>query len=655
MFVPVIPISVSRKLLAGCCGLLLTVSPLAHAQQKALPAPVAQESNIDLARYLVGPDDVLSVTVLKHPDFSAETVVVPSGGSIQLPVVGSVRAAGRTLTQLDQEITQRLRARLVRPEVLVTLVKPRPLPLYVLGQVRSPGVVEFKNGWRITQALAAAGGFTGAPERILVSVTRGKEKITDVSLAALFNEPNGPQNLALQVHDVLRFYEQVLNVQVYGAVAKPGTYEVPMGGSVVEAIGLAGGTLETASLTRASLRRAGGKEQVVDLNKVLRFGDKEQDVKLAPGDVIFVPQFSDKVSVLGAVRTSGFYGVEDGRVTTVSEVIARAGGPLESAALTRAIIRRGGQELPVNLYRVLVLGEKSGDIAVQKDDVISVPAARGVTVIGEVQKPGTYKLEEGANPRVSDALAMAGGLTAKPENVRINLARITGEKQTSMSINPVGLLELVDLSQNGRVADGDIISVSAIKKLTVSLSGEVKNAGAYELSEGDNVADLIARAGGTKDEAALTRVSLTRRTGEILTVNLLGALRDGGAKIDVSLQSGDLVVVPRNENRVLVLGAFYRPGSYAIPENRSFTVGDAISAAGGSRSLAKVKSIALMRKTAKDYDRQLLSMDSAKGGDLAMNIPIQPGDLIFLPEGKVTRSIWDQALQAVSIAGNLAG
>ncbi len=595
------------------------------------------------ARYVAGSDDVLTITVLRHPEFSAANVLIPQNGLITLPVVGTIRASGKTLEQLDIAITQGLKVKLRSPEVTVTLEKPRPRPLYVVGQVNKPGIYEAKNGWRITQALAAAGGLSVDADLSAVIVNRDNQKLVDTSLLPLLKDPTNPGNIALESGDSVRFYERKVTVSVTGAVTHPGIYAVPTGSGIVQAIGFAGGSTPDAALTRATVRRADGKIVPVDLFKALLEGDTKSNLDLIEGDVIVVPEQNNRISVLGAVPKPGFFPMQDGRDLKVADAIALAGGPKPNAALTRAVLRHSdGTTQPINLYSLLIEGVQNNNVVLRPDDIISIPEAKGVTVIGEVTAPGSYPLEEGKDPHVSDALAAAGGLKVKPELARISVSRgVEGGSNVSMEINPVGLLELSDLSQNARLRDGDIVSVTAVKRNSISISGEVKTPGTYELSDGDSVTELISRAGGSTEDAALGQVSIKRRNGTMSVVDTSAALLEGGALVGGALKDGDFVVVPRSKQRVLIVGAVSKPGSYAMPEDRVLNVGDALSLAGGTLNTARVKTVTLLRPQSADkaVTTTVLSLDKPdKDGRLAVNVTLMSGDVLYVPEGKIRQS-----------------
>jgi protein involved in polysaccharide export with SLBB domain len=628
---------------------LLFAPNAVNAQQGAQAKPIVNVRPIKSAlngaptHYVVGPDDVLDITILRHPEFSVPNVVVPQNGLVSVPVVGTIRATGKTLEQLDSEITRGMRVKLRRPEVTITLNKPRSRPIYVLGQVKNPGIYEAKNNWRLTQALAAAGGLSVDTDLAAVTVNRNNRKLLDASLLPLLKDPTRASNILLQTGDSVRFYERKLNVSVTGAVARPGIYSVPIGSGIAQAVGLAGGSISTSALTRASVRRANGEIIPVNLFKALIENDAASNLPLVEGDLIVVPEQKDRISILGAVAKPGFFPLEDGRDLKLADAIALAGGSTSNAALTRAVLRRAdGTEKPLNLYQLLVQGVQADNITLRPDDIISVPEARGVTVIGEVERPGTYPLEEGKVPRVADALAAAGGLKIKPEVARIAVTRsVAGEKSTTLSVDAVSLLELSNTEQNSLVQDGDVISVSALKVVTVFINGEIKTPGAYQVTEGDGLVELVSRAGGPTPDAALTQVSVTRRDGSTTSVDVASALLEVSNRIGGPLADGDVVVVPRSKQRVLVVGAVSKPGSYALPEDRPLTIGDALSLAGGPQNTARVKTITLLRSKNEVVTRTILRIDQPENGLLAVNQLVQNGDVIYVPEGKPRQSTLD--------------
>jgi len=128
------------------------------------PGPVAMEDlsgSLAVARshvHRIGPDDLLEVTVFEAPELS-RTARVGADGSISLPVLGSVPAAGLTATELEGALQDRLRGKyMVDPHVSIEVAEVRNHPIYVLGAVRRPGAFPLNGFERLTFLRALAMG-----------------------------------------------------------------------------------------------------------------------------------------------------------------------------------------------------------------------------------------------------------------------------------------------------------------------------------------------------------------------------------------------------------------------------------------------------------------------------------------------------------------
>ncbi len=704
------------------CALFLVSSFVAHAQ----PAP-----------YKLGPGDVLAIVVDKHPEFGVGQVTVTPAGMISLPVVDAVRVTGKSLEQLESEITRGLKKRLLHPRVTVTLVTARPQQVFVLGPVTTPGAYSILPGWRISEALAATGGLTVRPALTQAVLSRPNGKDTTVNLGAILNNSNSAANLLLQPGDRLLITERTLRVNVTGQVKKSGEFNVPLGSSAVDALSFAEGALPEAALSQAKIRRTNGTVELVDLFKAATLGDKSADVELRegdvlsipksdarvfvrgsvlrpgelpiadgrtltvaqavaqagnytnkaaltratiqhadgtiepinlydllvkgdatgnitlkPSDVLFIPEANEAITVLGAVARPGIFSIPDGQTLSVAEAVAQAGSYNEKAALTKATVRRdeNGKAvvMPVDLYSVIVRGQQQNDLTLQSGDIVVVPESKGITVLGSVTRAGSSYMDEGAEPTLAKALANAGDLEGalQPEDVRIQITRsLANGKQTVLNVDPVKLFNHSDPAQNARLQDGDLITVSPIEKRTVLISGEVERPGAYELKEGESVPQLIARAGGAKKGAALQQVRVTQGD-QTETVDTLNAVRHG-AKLDYALQAGSIVVVPENKAKVMVMQAVRNPGSYAMPEGEVFTLGDAFDAAGGTLQLAKKAIIARQNANGQVETREVSFKPGDNKDGLVSNIPLQAGDVVFVPDGKQNSSIISSLLGPV--------
>ncbi len=144
---------------------------------------------------------------------------------------------------------------------------------------------------------------------------------------------------------------------------------------------------------------------------------------------------SQRVSVLGEVRTPGRYAV-DAR-TTIVDLLAQAGGETEFASDTVYVLRTdaGGavKRYPVNMKGLADPGASAPTQILRAGDSVYVPRAEQFFILGEVQKPSMYKLEP--NLTVLQAISLAGGVTAKGSDRRVEIKR-TGKDGQQVVIKP---------------------------------------------------------------------------------------------------------------------------------------------------------------------------------------------------------------------------
>ncbi|MDD5565846.1 MAG: polysaccharide biosynthesis/export family protein [Candidatus Omnitrophica bacterium] len=109
--------------------------------------------------YLIGPHDILQVSVWQNKDLDQEVIVRPDG-KISFPLVGDMDAEGFTITELDAMLTEKLKEYVRYPEVSISLKKMGGQKVIVLGEVSSPGVYGVSGSRTVLEAIGLAGGFT---------------------------------------------------------------------------------------------------------------------------------------------------------------------------------------------------------------------------------------------------------------------------------------------------------------------------------------------------------------------------------------------------------------------------------------------------------------------------------------------------------------
>ncbi|MEW6075261.1 MAG: polysaccharide biosynthesis/export family protein [Candidatus Omnitrophota bacterium] len=154
--------------------------------------------------YLIGPYDILQISVWQNKDLDQEVVVRPDG-KISFPLVGDMDAEGSTITELDSALTEKLREYVRYPEVSISLKKLGGQKVIVLGEVSSPGVYGVSGTRTVLEAVGLAGGFTKDAVPSAAVLIRGGFTSPDAKRINLSRALKGDlsQNLVLTADDIV--------------------------------------------------------------------------------------------------------------------------------------------------------------------------------------------------------------------------------------------------------------------------------------------------------------------------------------------------------------------------------------------------------------------------------------------------------------------
>ena len=155
--------------------------------------------------YLVGPGDVLEVSVWKEEALTKQVVVLPDG-RISFPLIGEVQAAGRTLPDLKQEISKRMVKYAPKEEVNLEVKQVNSMLIYVIGRVNQPGRFALNTNVNVLQALSIAGGLNPFAKRNDIKIFRREGTATKVLPFKYDQVTVGEkleQNITLQRGDVI--------------------------------------------------------------------------------------------------------------------------------------------------------------------------------------------------------------------------------------------------------------------------------------------------------------------------------------------------------------------------------------------------------------------------------------------------------------------
>jgi len=294
----------------------------AAMQDRPVPAVNGTNDNAIILpdqEYVIGPADVIEVSVLKMPELSRE-YRVSADGTIEMPFLGPIQAEKTTSRELAGAITKQLQeGYLVDPQVSVILrhVNRR---YFVQGAVRLPGVYNIEGRPTLLELLSIAGGLdpTHGSTAFIIHKTQASqndaEAVYDMKKADLYRLLRGEfsENVRIEPGDIL----QIPPFDVFfvaGEVKAAGSFPLKEGMTLRQAISLAQNTNPTAAPSKAVIFREDGskeKKQVpVDITAVMR--GRQPDVEIMANDIIVVPNSKAKsiyVPVLNSFGVNIAYG-----------------------------------------------------------------------------------------------------------------------------------------------------------------------------------------------------------------------------------------------------------------------------------------------------------------------------------------------------------
>lgn len=193
--------------LLAVCTMPVYAQSNTTAPQGNTSAPQTQpvKSATDDPTYVIGPEDMINVAVWKEPDFSS-TVPVRPDGKISLPLLGDIEAAGRTPSELAQDLTVKLKKYIDDPHVTVVVTAINSKRIYILGEVNHPGAMNMSPNMTVLQAISAAGGPTAYANTKRISILRneqGKQLKFPFNYKEVIKGNDQAQNIVLKSGDTI--------------------------------------------------------------------------------------------------------------------------------------------------------------------------------------------------------------------------------------------------------------------------------------------------------------------------------------------------------------------------------------------------------------------------------------------------------------------
>jgi protein involved in polysaccharide export with SLBB domain len=584
---------------------------------------------------------VLPAAALKHVE--VERLVAHENRtmfSVDLTMEGNSDAAETQLRKFQVQDGDRIHIFPIAPYNQQTI--------YLQGHVLRPGRYSYREGMTVRDLVVSYSDLLPEPagkyaEIIRLNPPDYRPSVESFDLsAALSNPAEAPRLKPLDTVRIFSKYdfEPAPNVWIDGEVRAPGEYTTSGQAHFRDAIYLAGGVTADASLTSAQIFRRGKEGGMTILSVRLEealVGSPTENLLLQPHDRIVIHRNTaivepPAVYVKGDVANPGRYPLSTNM--NVQDLVRVAGG-LRSSADCQSAILAHHQENPLSPAAIESLnvdlsaamaGHPKQDTLLANGDVLTIrknPSWRDlgatVTIRGEVQNPGSYGIQPGES--LASVLQKAGGFTSQAYPYGTVLTR----------------REVRDLEMQSR------------QELVARVKAEETQLKALPESDADQKNLKLTAIAQT--ETTLTQLETHLPVGRVVLQGALDAKSFDRSAGETPLRNGDVILVPKKPNYVVVQGQVFNGTAVGFVPGRSGNW--YLGQAGGFTELADKKAVFVIRA-----DGSVLSAKnnhSIWSGD-PMDAVLMPGDVIVVPEKSPTIGSrnWVPLMQAAQVATSVA-
>ena len=438
-----------------------------------------------------------------------------------------------------------------------------------------------------------------------------------------------------------------IRVSLIGEVRLPGWYNVSSLQTALQVLAMAGGVKDIGTLRRIQVRRGNRVVETIDLYDFLLKGETGSDTRLLSGDTVFVPVVGPLAALTGEVRRPAIYELRGEK--TVLDLIRMAGGFTPSAFKRRIQVERlESHDAKIVLDVDADELEKSAKAFDLSDgDIVRVfPIVKAdgnaVNLEGNVVRPGKYELKAGMTVRT-----LLPDVNAFLPETYFDYALLTRLVPPDLrrEVVPVNLREIV--LEGRKEAD---IALKAQDTLTVfnrsafldtqkvTISGEVRRPGSFDLKKGSRVSDLVKLAGDLTKVSWLPRAEIvridTKRAFRTIYFDL-GKAMAGDEKENHVLEDEDQVRVhslweTQYRKTVTVSGDVNNPGEQTLTEGMRLS--DLLFKAGGFKESAYTKEAELVRRRLSDNGVLMMTEaivvhpDKVLAGEKDADLPLRQFD-----------------------------
>ena len=471
------------------------------------------------ADYILGPGDELRIN-FSGSIKSSKKVKIDREGNIFLRELGTINFSGLSYKRAQEELDQIVEASLIGTKAYISLLRVRPVQVFVVGQSINPGSYNLNALSSLSTVLFESGGPNESGSLRNISLKRSNEIVGKLDLYELFIKGNSTSNIKIQSGDVLLINSIGNQVKIFGEVNRAAIFELNKNEDFDDLLTFASGFKPLADKKKITLTR-----QALDNSIFVKEFSYEQlkDFPLLAGDSIFIDRLPsiavdankdrrESVTLEGAFANPGKYYLESGE--TLSDLINRAGGYTSEAYVEAGIFLRTS------------VAKREKDALLRAANDLERGIARAIQ---------TGQFSEVSSPDL--AIRLIGNIVKQLKD-----ARPLGRVVTEFDQERIEDLDLV-------LRDQDRI-IMPKKKSTVTVSGEVLSPSSYVYSVDLGFKDYLKLAGGAKDSADEDNIFYLLPNGQASKPN-------DGWFTRTPLKPGTVIIVPQDTTELSTL-AFWR-------------------------------------------------------------------------------------------------
>ena len=454
------------------------------------------EPNMD-ASYVLDFGDAITLQLVGQQQ-SIDELQIQRDGSINLPNLGKVQLSGLSLEEASKLIKAKIESAYIGVDAFITLSNVRDIQILVTGNAEQPGVYTVNGNTSFLQAIAIAGGpsdFGSLREFVL---KRNNETISKIDLYDVIIKGDISTNERLRSGDVIHISPVKNLVSIFGGVKRPDNYELLKDETFDDLLFFANGiknNIDSNNVRHITFKDGAVLERPISINQL-------SSIVPESGDSLYMGEYVYRtVTIKGAVVNPGLYKIEEG--ATLSSLIKRAGGYLESAFPEGGVYINQDAKRIANIYKYKLIQDISKNIASN----ITSPSVAG-----------------------NADQAILSIVTNEIKN-----QEVSGRVVVEFDLRKIALNKNLDTS----LQDGDSIFIPR-KTNNIHVLGEVRNPATISYFQNMTISEAINSTGSYNEFADTKNIIIVDPDGSIKFVTNRWGMTSSNA-----LKAGSVVYIPR--------------------------------------------------------------------------------------------------------------